>query len=253
LVPRSGRRGASIAGIPATTAFIEGYARMTAILLTGLLAPVLIAVGLLGFKNVQLTFLLYQGIYCIGIPVADLVFIRRLSAAQIGERLGVRFGRKPVFQGIVIGAAVMISMTAFFVLLRNVLIDPDAISSLLRTWRVGRDQLLIFLIVMAFANPVVEELYWRGYFFDRLKSRLPTGRSAVLSSFFYASYHFVTTCSLFNLKIGVLFTTVIFGAGVFWGILRERSGSVIGPIVIHMLADWAVMIAYFLYIHDRLG
>ncbi len=226
---------------------------MTAILLIGFLAPVLIAVGLLGFKNVQLTFLLYQGLYCIGIPVADLVFFRRLSAAQIGEKLGVRFGRKPVLQGVLIGIAVMILMTAFFVLLRNVLIDPDAISTLLRDWRIGRSQLLVFLIVMSFANPVVEELYWRGYFFDRLKNRMSAGRSAVLSSFFYASYHFVTTASLFNLNIGLLFTTVIFGAGVFWGILREKSDSVIGPVIIHMAADWAVMIAYFLYIHDRLG
>ncbi|MBN2200877.1 CPBP family intramembrane metalloprotease, partial [bacterium] len=151
-----------------------------------------------------------------------------------------------------IGAVVMISMTAFFVLFRGVLIDPDAISALLRDWRVGRDQLLIFLIVMSFINPVVEELYWRGYFFHRLKSRMPAGRSAVVSAIFYASYHFVTTASLFSLNIGILFTTVIFGAGVFWGILREKSGSVIGPIIIHMAADWAVMIIYFLYIHGSL-
>ncbi len=226
---------------------------MTSILLTGLLAPVLIAVGLLGFKNVQLTFLLYQGLYCIGIPVADLVFVRGLSAVQMREKLGIRFSRKPVFQGIVIGTVVMISMTAFFVLFRDALIDADAISGLLRDWRVGRGQLLIFGIVMSIANPVVEELFWRGYYLDRLRSRMSAGRSVVFSALFYASYHFVTTASLFDLNVGVLFTTVIFGAGVFWGWMRERMDSVIGPIIIHMAADWAVMIVYFLYIHGRLA
>lgn len=226
---------------------------MTAILLTGLLAPALIAAGLLGLQNVQLTFLLYQGLYCIGIPAADLVLFRRLSAVQIREMLGVRFSRKPVLHGILIGIAVLILMTAFFVLFRNVLIDADAISALLRDWRVGRGQLLVFLAVMAFANPVVEELYWRGYFHSRVRARMSAGRSAVLSAFFYASYHFVTTCSLFDLKIGVAFTAVIFGAGVFWGWMRERTESVIGPVLIHAAADWAVMIAYFLYIHGRLS
>jgi uncharacterized protein len=221
--------------------------------LIGLLAPFSIAAGLLVFKSVRLTFLLYQGVYCAGIPLIDLLLVRRPPTGEIRDLLGLHVSGRRFLRAVVPAAGVLALMTAFFVLFRNVLVDADEVAALLRNWRIGRDALPVFLPVMALVNPVVEELYWRGYYLGRLKERMSVRRAILVSAFFYASYHFITTASLFNVKIGTVFTAVIFGAGVFWGWMRERTGSVAGPILMHAAADWAVLIPYLLYVHGRLS
>ena len=214
-----------------------------------LLAPITIAIGLLFLKNAYLTFLLYQGIYCVGIPIVDLVFIKKLKWNKIKTKIGLNVDMNSILFGFLYGALFFSAIMLFFIFLGNAIIDKGEISRLLQTWHIDKNQLFLFLFIMTFANSILEECFWRGYIIERMRSHTNIKIILIISAAFYASYHFITTINLFNLKIGLLFTTSIFIAGIFWGIIKEKCQSIMAPLISHFMADLAIMIIYLIYIH----
>jgi uncharacterized protein len=222
-------------------------------LLIGLLAPITIAVGLLLFRNAYLTFLLYQGFYCLGIPVIDLVFIKKIKFDAIKKKIGFNYNKNSILLGLCSGLIFFSAIMVFFTSLRNLLIRTEDIIRLLQTWRIGENQVFQLLSIMIFTNSIVEEMFWRGYLFEKMMRTLSIQATVTVTAIFYASYHFITTVSLFNLKIGLFFTGVIFLAGIFWGFLRIKCKSIIGPMIGHFMADAAIMINYLIHVHHRIS
>jgi len=219
---------------------------MFQILVLCLLAPVSILIGLVVYRNVWITFFLFHGIVCTGIPLAG-AFRNRLRPAYL-RGLGFRNFRQASRQGILLGLVCFLIILIFFYLFRNHALDADAIRTLLAGWRVTENQMGLFLFMMIVANALLEEIFWRGYIFSKLERRTSLFVSVLISSFFYASYHFLTTVLLFRLSFAILFTTVILIAGIFWGIQRFRSGSLYGPMISHLMADLGIMTVYLVWV-----
>ncbi|MBN1893218.1 CPBP family intramembrane metalloprotease [bacterium] len=219
---------------------------MAAILALCLLAPVSIFLGLFLFRNVWITFFLFHGIVCTGIPLAGAVRSRFRPAFLRG--LGFRNFRQASRQGVLLGLVYFLAILIFFSLFRNRALDADAIRALLSGWHVTENSIGLFLFMMIVANAMLEEIFWRGYIFSKLEEKTGLFASVLISSFFYASYHFLTTVLLFRLFFSLLFTSVILIAGILWGILRFRSGSLYGPMISHLMADLGIMTAYWIWI-----
>jgi len=219
---------------------------MAAVLALCLLAPVSILIGLVLFRNVWITFFLFHGIVCTGIPLA-VAFRNRFRPAFFRE-LGFGNFRQASKQGILLGLAYFMLILIFFSLFRNRALDADAVRSLLAGWHVTEKHMGLFLLMMIVANALLEEIFWRGYIFSRLGKRAGLLMSVLISSFFYASYHFLTTVLLFRLSFAILFTAAILAAGVFWGLLRYKTQSLYGPVFSHLLADMGIMTAYLAWV-----
>ena len=221
-------------------------------LLLAALGPLAVAVGLLVLKNAFLTFLLFHGFICLGIPIVDLVVLKKLKVSGVRESLGLVHHRGSLRTGVYSGIVFLVAIVVFFYALRGRVIQETEIRSLLHSWQIQKEHVFVLLIVMILANSVLEEIYWRGYILGRFRTHLKTAPAVILSSLFYASYHLITTANLFSMQAGILFTSVIFCAGVFWGVMRARSGSLYGSITSHFLADAAVMIIYVVFIQQHL-
>jgi membrane protease YdiL (CAAX protease family) len=213
-----------------------------------LLVPLSVFIGLNIFNNVAITFLMFHFGICVLIPWIDLAIIKRLSIKEIMGLIGFRNFRKNIGWGALLGVVFLLSIYSFFVILANRLIDAASIRNLLMKWNVQDQYLFSLLFIMIFANSVLEEIYWRGYIFARLKANTGFFGTILLTSLFYASYHLITTGNLFSLQYGILLTTAVFLAGVFWGIVRYKSDSIWIPIISHMLADLGIMMVYLRFI-----
>jgi membrane protease YdiL (CAAX protease family) len=117
----------------------------------------------------------------------------------------------------------------------------------LKTWNIDKKSILWLVPVMVIANSVVEEIYWRGYVFLKLKETVKPLTAVVLSSLFYASYHLLTTGALFSFNYALLCTAAIFTAGFFWAFIRLKTNSIWFPIITHLFADLGVMLVYIRY------
>lgn len=87
--------------------------------------------------------------------------------------------------------------------------------------------LVVFSILIV--APVTEEIIFRGYFFDVFKRSFGAGTSVFMTSVLFALAHGPQT-DFDPLNFGI-----IFAIGIFFGFIRERSGSVVGPMILHCL------------------
>ena len=221
--------------------------------LLALAGPLAVFIGLVIFKNAFITFLLFHGFVCAGIPVVDLCIIKKYSLRSIIKSLGLIHSAKSLRIGTCWGIIFLTTIMLFFYIFKDHLIQINDIQLLLKSWNIQKGHLYILLFVMVFANSVLEEIYWRGYIFNRLKAHFNIKYVILISSLFYASYHYITTANLFSIQIGAIFTTVIFLTGIFWGTMREQFGSLYVPIISHFLADMAIMIIYLVFIQPYIN
>lgn len=220
---------------------------MTHILHLWLVAPLSIYLGLNIFKSVVLTFILFYGVICLGIPVMDLILIQKKRVKDYFREIGFLNFKKAFHPSFVFGLIFCLSVYLFFVLLRKYVLDIGQIQSVLDQWRINNKYLIPFMVTMIFANSVFEEIYWRGYIYRKLQRNVSSTKLLVLTSLFYASYHLITTFELFSILFGLIFTSIIFLVGFFWGYMRKRYDSIYFPIISHLMADLGIMMIYFKY------
>lgn len=78
------------------------------------------------------------------------------------------------------------------------------------------------VLVIGIMPGIAEEFLFRGYIQTRLSQRWPAGWSVGVASFLFAAYHMDLGQGLFA-----------FGAGVYFGWLAERAGSIIPAMLAH--------------------
>ena len=121
------------------------------------------------------------------------------------------------------------------------------VQNILHRWHVNNKYIIIFLFIMIVANSIFEEIYWRGYIFRKLTGKINIQHIILFTSGFYASYHLITTINLFSLTYALLFTSVIFLAGIYWGYVRHKYASIYIPVISHLFADLGIMLIYIRY------
>jgi membrane protease YdiL (CAAX protease family) len=92
---------------------------------------------------------------------------------------------------------------------------------------------VIFVISVIIVAPVIEELIFRGYFFGVFKRNFGASFSIVITAALFSLAH-VTQSSFSTLNIAV-----IFAFGALFGLLREKTDSIIVPMIFHGIYNLA--------------
>jgi len=219
-------------------------------LLLGVAAPLAVIVGIGYLRSVWWTFAIYQVGICLVAPAIESRLAGRswrqhatmlgLSGTRAADASGVRGGSPSrLTLAIVLGLITALVTGTFLVLTRDRFLDPDRLELILAGWGFSPEQMLTMLPVMTVFNAAAEELFWRGYFPGRVAVGLPASRppvamTVVLPAFLYASYHAATIGHLVGETSGVVVMTGgVLGAGLLWGWLRQRTGSIWLPLLSH--------------------
>ena len=90
--------------------------------------------------------------------------------------------------------------------------------------------LFIALFAILIAAPTIEEFVFRGILYNYLKKKVKRVGALILSSLFFAAFHFSPDQGLSNFSL--LFS--LFTLALFLGFLYERQRSLFAPIALHM-------------------
>jgi len=217
---------------------------MLSIALLGLAVPMAVYLGLIVCHSALLTFILFHGLICLGIPSSDLLIRQRKTVAASLEYLGWKNFRPTFLPALAIGLLLFALTYFLFIFFQDRLLDTEHLQVVLESWHIEKRHIIPFMFMMIVANSVIEEIYWRGYLYRKLERIVSPGRVVLLSSAFYTSYHIITTMSLFPLQYAIIFTIIIFSAGIFWAIMRRKYDSIFYPLISHLLADLGIMLIY---------
>ena len=88
-----------------------------------------------------------------------------------------------------------------------------------------------FFFLVAVAGPVAEELFFRGVLYGWLRSRIGVWKGLAVTALFFSALHG-------NLMVFL----PIFGLGLLFGWVYERTGSLAAPIGIHVLHNGGMLI-----------
>lgn len=101
----------------------------------------------------------------------------------------------------------------------------------------------VFLGVTAyivFINAFLEEWYFRGFAYLRLRQHLPKPWALIFSAFLFSAYHLALMAGLFPLPYYVTFVIGLAGVGAFFNAIDDRVNSLWPSFVIHASANLAM-------------
>jgi membrane protease YdiL (CAAX protease family) len=97
---------------------------------------------------------------------------------------------------------------------------------------------------IAVLHSLLEEYYWRWFVFGRLRRYLPFPAAAVISSLAFMAHHVVVLGVYLPGQFwtaAVPFSLCVACGGAVWAWLYERTGSLYGPWLSHVVIDAAIM------------
>ncbi|MBU0742952.1 CPBP family intramembrane metalloprotease [bacterium] len=223
-------------------------ARAAGLPLVLLVPPAVVVVTLLVPHSVWATFVGYHLGICVLAPMfAAVVSGRRSWRAYAGE-VGLSGGRvrEGVRTGLILGAVMAAVQIVALVWGADVFFADERVTESLSSWGAGPAQAGPLLLIMLVLNGPAEELYWRGYVHGRLGGMRGRRLAIAVAALAYASYHGVTIYALFgSLPVAASFFAAVWGAGCFWGWLRERYGNVWPALLAHGGATLGYMFVYW--------
>ncbi len=86
----------------------------------------------------------------------------------------------------------------------------------------------------------LEEFYWRWFVFGRLRELVPPAAAIVVSSLGFMAHHVIVLLTYFPVPLAIALSAAVAFAGEFWAWLYQRTGSLYGAWLSHMLADAAI-------------
>lgn len=212
------------------------------------LASLSVIIPLTLFSNVYAVFFLYYIGMCLIVPFIDLLLYRRLSFTEALRFLGFRREnrKKSISTGLIHGSIILILMMGGFFAFREVFISSDIVSSLAQ-WGVSGSKKWVLFFLMILFNGIVEEIFWRGYTYGRLKDILQKWPAILTVTFFYTSYHLATVLTFFKVSfMGIQTVIFIFLAGLLWGWMRYRFQDILAATIGHTLLTIGYMTIFML-------
>jgi membrane protease YdiL (CAAX protease family) len=102
-------------------------------------------------------------------------------------------------------------------------------------------RLTVFLSVL---HSLLEEYYWRWFVYGRLRLHIHRTVAMILAGLAFMGHHVIILSGYFPGRFweAVLpFSLAIAVGGIVWAWLYERSGSLLGPWLSHLIVDAALM------------
>ncbi|BBO32640.1 CPBP family intramembrane glutamic endopeptidase [Lacipirellula parvula] len=149
--------------------------------------------------------------------------------------------------GITFGGVVAATMFALYLIFlrasqpvvdaTEIIIDKVSGWGINEPWKYGLLGLFYALI-----HSFLEEYYWRWFVFGQLRRFIPLWPAAIISALGFMAHHVLVLGKFcgFDSPLTYFLSACVAIGGAFWAWLYDRSGSLMGPWLGHMLIDAAI-------------
>ena len=164
--------------------------------------------------------------------LALMMFYRRLKE----KSFFIKIGKTDSFTWLIGLAIVLVSSLTLYFWAK--ITDPNLNDLLSIMPRAGLGTLLLFGIIFAIVNSIVEESIYRGILYDSL-GHLFKSRPLVLliQAAVFGLAHFSR-----GFPRGAIGVTLAFIYGIMLGIVRDRTKGLLAPIIFHIAADFTIFL-----------
>jgi membrane protease YdiL (CAAX protease family) len=114
----------------------------------------------------------------------------------------------------------------------------DNISTRVEEMGLNQSTWIPFILYFTFVNPILEEYFWRAYLGS------PT-QDFHISDFLYSGFHGLILMNKVKPDVVLYCLAILVLAGWFWRQVMRHDGGLLAPLLGHMAADLAILMAVY--------
>lgn len=147
------------------------------------------------------------------------------------------------YYGLITGLMIVGSVSLFSWLTQSFLLTlRPSLQLEVAQFGLSANSYIVFALVLAILHSAFEEWYWRSFVFRGLRLKLNWALAAAVSSVAFASHHLIVLLQFSPVWFSILGAAAIGLAGYLWCYQYQRTNSLLGSWLSHLLADLVVMV-----------
>ncbi len=179
---------------------------------------------------------LIKVIVFLSLPIFYSIFLDRLELKKIFKIKSAKSFITSIFIGIGIYIIILLS----FFILRNFIDMTKIVPNIDKTLNVNKDNFIFVALYISFVNSLLEEFFFRGVGFLKLKEVSNRKFSYFFSSFMFAMYHIAMMIGWFSILEISLVIICLIVAGFIFNYANEKTNNIYRSWIIHMFANFSI-------------
>jgi len=143
-------------------------------------------------------------------------------------------------KSILLGLLVYVLLLLLYLVVRTFISLETIESAIKENFMVDGSNFLWVALYISFVNSFLEEFFFRGFGFLKLKRSFGRGGAYVFSSLLFALYHIGMVDGWADPLTTGLAILGLFFAGLFFNVLNEKNENIYNSYMVHMFANFAI-------------
>ena len=148
--------------------------------------------------------------------------------------------KKEIIIAILSGAGIFTFILGAYFILGNLFDFSNIVSSLSENVGVNNNNFIFVAIYISFVNSLLEEFFFRGFAFLKLKEVSNRKFAYIFSSLAFALYHVAMMIGWFDISLFLLTIVGLFIGGIIFNYFNEKYKNIYVTWLIHMFANFAI-------------
>ncbi|MBS5939407.1 MAG: CPBP family intramembrane metalloprotease [Clostridium sp.] len=154
--------------------------------------------------------------------------------------------KKEIIIALISGAAVFSFILGAYLILGGFFDFSNVVSSLSANVGIDNSNFIFVAIYISFINSLLEEFFFRGFAFLKLKEVASRKFAYIFSSLAFALYHVAMMIGWFDISLFILTLSGLFVGGIIFNYFNEKYKNIYVSWLIHMFANFAINIVGFM-------
>lgn len=148
--------------------------------------------------------------------------------------------KKEIIIAVLSGLAVFSFILGAYFIIGRFFDFSNVTSSLSENIGVDKDNFILVAIYISFINSLLEEFFFRGFAFLKLKQVSSRKFAYIFSSLAFALYHVAMMIGWFSLSLFILTIAGLFIGGLIFNYFNEKYENIYVTWLIHMFANFSI-------------
>lgn len=148
--------------------------------------------------------------------------------------------KKEIIIAILSGIAIFIIILGAYFIIGSFFDFSNVVSALSENVGVNNANFIFVAIYISFINSLLEEFFFRGFAFLKLKEVSTRKFSYIFSSLAFAFYHVAMMIGWFDISLFLLTIVGLFVGGLIFNYFNEKYKNIYVTWLIHMFANFAI-------------
>ncbi|MBR5155725.1 MAG: CPBP family intramembrane metalloprotease [Clostridia bacterium] len=169
--------------------------------------------------------------------LAPILYARAIGGLDLKNI--VKPNKKGLMVAFMWGIGVYIVVLGAYLIFKDIFDFSALTTNLTKTTGVNKSNFLWVAVYISFINSFLEEFFFRGFAFLKLKEVASRKTAYLLSSFAFALYHIGMMIGWFGLPVVLISLIGLFVGGIIFNRLDEARGTIHLSWLVHMFANFA--------------